>query len=232
MSSVFLIGGGREAEGVAVSHAPFLEAAGRGPVACVMYDEDALEPARWAGNLAGAEVRPVVVSESRPLTQGDLAGAAAVYIAGGWTPGYAAACCVNDLAIDVPFAGFSAGAAIAADAALVGGWQLNGRPVCPDDAGEDLDEVTVARGLGLVPFAVEVHAAQWGTLTRLAHAVAAGLVSSGIAIDEHTCVEVVGGEAVAVRGVGAAHWMAGPGRLEVRASHQGTPAPRTTASAR
>jgi hypothetical protein len=38
MSAVFLIGGGRDPEGVVASHGPFLEAAGCGPVVCVMYE--------------------------------------------------------------------------------------------------------------------------------------------------------------------------------------------------
>ena len=60
------------------------------------------------------------------------------------------------------YAGFSAGASVAAERALVGGWLLGGVAVCPDAAGEDVDEVTVVDGLGLVPFTVEVHCAQWG----------------------------------------------------------------------
>lgn len=34
-------------------------------------------------------------------------------------------------------------------------------------------------GLGLVPFAVDVHASQHGTPTRLMHAIDAGLVQEG-----------------------------------------------------
>ena len=41
-------------------------------------------------------------------------------------------------------------------------------------------------GLGLVPFAVDVHASQMGTLTRPIHAVELGLVPEGWAIDENT----------------------------------------------
>ena len=64
--------------------------------------------------------------------------------------------------------------------------------VCGEEAGEDLDLVQPRPGLGLVPFAVDVHATQWGTLTRLIHAVALGLVAEGVAIDEGTCLEVHG----------------------------------------
>jgi cyanophycinase len=93
-----------------------------------------------------------------------------------------------------PYLGFSAGAAIAADRALIGGCRIDGVEVCDPDAGEELDEVAVADGLGLVPFTVDVHAAQWGTLARLTAAVAAGLVGAGVAIDEHTAVTVRAGD--------------------------------------
>lgn len=36
-----------------------------------------------------------------------------------------------------PYAGFSAGAAVAAERAVVGGWRLDGVRVCREDAGED-----------------------------------------------------------------------------------------------
>lgn len=82
-SPVCLIGGGREPGGVAASHAPFLEALD-GPVLCVMYGEEGLDVARWAdGNLAGADVRPVVVSDRRALRPDDFEGVAGVYVAAG-----------------------------------------------------------------------------------------------------------------------------------------------------
>ena len=57
-------------------------------------------------------------------------------------------------------------------------------------------------GLGLVPFAVDVHATQWGTLTRLVHAVDAGLVAEGWAVDNGT-VLVAGDGLRGSRGSGA-----------------------------
>jgi cyanophycinase len=78
---------------------------------------------------------------------------------------------------------------VAARDAVVGGFQdADGCAVCPEEAGEGLDAVTVVAGLGLVPFAVDVHAAQWGTLGRLVHAVEAGLVAEGWALDEGACL--------------------------------------------
>ena len=41
-----------------------------------------------------------------------------------------------------------------------------------------------------MPYTVDVHASQWGTLTRLIHAVALGLVGPGWGIDEDTMVDV------------------------------------------
>src|SRR4051794_32676143 len=208
---VFLIGGGRDPDGVAASHAPFA-AAVSGPVACFVLDEPA-DVERWTSALASvglSDVRVVVLSPSRPAVPADLEGVGGVYVGGGWTPGYQQALCGDAAfgealrASGVPYAGFSAGAAVAATQALVGGWRLGGVVVCDEDAGEDLDELEVRPGLGLVSFAVDVHATQWGTLTRLAHAVAGGLVSTGIAVDEDTCVEVRG-EEVALHGRSSAY---------------------------
>ena len=81
----------------------------------------------------------------------------------------------------MPYLGFSAGAAIAAERALVGGWRIGGVAVSPEEASEGLDELTVAPGIGLVDVAIDVHVAQWGTLSRLVAAVEAGLVEGGLA---------------------------------------------------
>jgi cyanophycinase len=129
-------------------------------------------------------------------------------VAGGLTPAYLEAVAplidqVRLLVADgLPYLGFSAGAMIAADRALLGGWLIGDVPVCPEDAAEDLDEVTLADGLGLVDLAIDVHAAQWGTLTRLIAATEAGLVRGGVAIDENTAL-VVGEGALAVLGTGS-----------------------------
>jgi cyanophycinase len=216
-SPVFLIGGGREPDGVAASHAPFVSACD-GPVACFVLDDEDADIDRWTAALDGADVRPVLVSPGRPAVADDLDGAGGVYVAGGWTPGYQEAMCSHDFATalrgaGLPYAGFSAGAAIAPGLALVGGWRFEGLAVCDEDAGEDLAELEVRPGLGLVPFAVDVHATQWGTLTRLVHAVAGGLVPGGVAVDEHTCVEVRGDE-VTVHGLGSAY-RSGLGTLHV-----------------
>jgi cyanophycinase len=127
----------------------------------------------WAagrtGSLTGAPPWAPCATSSSSAEVGD---AAAVYVAGGLTPAYQQRCVPGDwLPPAVAYAGFSAGAAIAARRALVGGWRVerDGRriPVCPEDASEDLDLVERRDSLALVPFTVDVHAAQWGTTTRL-----------------------------------------------------------------
>ncbi len=69
--------------------------------------------------------------------------------------------------------------------------------------------MTVTAGLGLLPVTVDVHAAQWGTLARLIAAVAAGLVDSGVAIDEDTLLAVGadGAGPGTVHGAGQVHWV-------------------------
>jgi hypothetical protein len=84
----------------------------------------------------------------------------------------------------LPYLGFSAGSAIAAERAILGGWRIGDVAVCPEDASEDLDEVTVEQGIGLLDVSIDVHAAQWGTVSRLIAAAEAGLIDSGLAIDE------------------------------------------------
>ncbi len=136
-----------------------------------------------------------------------LTGIDGLVIGGGLTPAYYAVVepLIEEIRLLVadglPYLGFSAGAMIAADRAIVGGWRINGIPVCPEETGEDLDEITVVEGLGLVDLAVDVHAAQWGTLGRLIAATEAGLVDGGVAIDERTAL-VVGDEGFAVVGEG------------------------------
>ncbi|MFE7928706.1 hypothetical protein ACFU6S_08180 [Streptomyces sp. NPDC057456] len=138
-----------------------------------------------------------------------------VFVCGGLTPAYQEALAevsgpLAALLVErgLPYAGFSAGAALAARDAVVGGWLVDGVAVCPPDTAEDLEEIEVRTGLGLVPFGVENHAAQWGTLGRLTAVVAGGRLAHGVAIDENTLVEVAGegGDGRArVSGLGRAH---------------------------
>jgi cyanophycinase len=222
MPTVFLIGGGRGDDAVRASHAPFVEAVADQPIVTLVLDEgEDTDPDRWTSalTLAGAtDVRPAVVSKQRPPTRDDFDGAGGVFVAGGWTPGYHEALVAAGtgwLPPDIAFAGFSAGAAIAGRWAIVGGWRLGDLQVCAEEAGEDLEQLTVHPGLGLVPFAIDVHATQWGTLTRLTHAVRAGLAPEGWAVDEGTTL-VSDGERVRIEGLGAAYRVrAGDGELRL-----------------
>lgn len=217
MTLEVLIGGGRDEAQVRALLAPFLDEVAGGEVLAVVVDDgEGVDLDRWRGVLAdAATVRCVVLTPDQPLADADIAGSAGVFVAGGLTPLYGELVTPARAALaTLPYAGFSAGAAIAAERALVGGWLIDGRPVCPDDSSEDLAEVTVVPGLGRVGFSTDVHAAQWGTTSRALHAVAAGLVDAACAIDEHTAVVVRDG-AVQTTGAGFARWIdAGGVRVE------------------
>jgi cyanophycinase len=123
-----------------------------------------------------------------------------VFVCGGATPFYHQALCADPSWVaylhetHIPYGGTSAGAAIAAQQAIVGGWQARrggtARAMLFQGASEGLEQLTVAPGLGLAPFAVDVHASQWGTLLRLIHAVELGAVATGWALDEDTLLEI------------------------------------------
>jgi cyanophycinase len=66
--------------------------------------------------------------------------------------------------------------------------------------------LTVQPGLGLVPFAFDVHASQWGTLLRLIHAVELGIVQAGWALDENTLLEVAD-QSLRLHGRGHAYYV-------------------------
>jgi cyanophycinase len=145
------------------------------------------------------------VAEGTPLDPAVLGGVDGLFVGGGPTPEYHASLAGAYTRIravvsaGVPYAGFSAGAALAGSQAIIGGWLLDGRPVCPEDSNEDLDDVAVVGGIGLVPGTVDVHAAQWGNVSRLVAAVSAGLAATGVAIDEGTLLRSDGAVAGAGR---------------------------------
>jgi cyanophycinase len=214
--SFHLIGGGWDAEAAHSVYGGFLAEAGSSPViACVVLDEgDGQQQfARWSSALtavADCQPAPVLVPEGGRFDMSALGDADGLLICGGLTPGYAEA--LAPVAAEVqawlaagrPYAGFSAGAAIAAERAIVGGWRSGSVPVCPPECAEDLDQVTVVDGLGLLPLAVDVHAAQWGTLPRLLSAIDDRGLAAGVALDENTAI-VVDGRIATVHGLGAAH---------------------------
>ncbi|QHC67186.1 type 1 glutamine amidotransferase-like domain-containing protein [Rathayibacter sp. VKM Ac-2759] len=221
--SVHLIGGGGGAEHDAALYGAFLAEArsravdaGRieGPRIAIVVVHDGLGAEAYAhySTLLAAvgPLEPVAVlkPEGGRFDPAVFDGVDGIFVGGGLTPAFRDAlepafATLRDLVSSgVPYAGFSAGAAIAADRAIVGGFRVGGVAVAPEASAEELDEVSVLEGIGLVDVSIDVHAAQWGTLGRLVAAVEAGLVDGGVAIDEST-VLTVGTGALQVRGAGS-----------------------------
>ncbi|TFC80818.1 peptidase S51 [Cryobacterium sp. TmT2-59] len=220
--SVHLVGGGWNPGAFADVFGPFLAEAGRRAEAAgraepriaiiAVRDGDAAE---HAANLveavaAAGAFEPKVTA----VAHGDTAALTAVsevdgiVVGGGLTPAYLAAVAPiageirRQVAAGIPYLGFSAGAMIAAERALIGGWRMGGVEVSAEHAAEGLDEITIEPGIGLLDVTVEVHAAQWGTLSRLVAATEAGLIDGGLAVDENTAL-VVGEGALSVVGAGS-----------------------------
>jgi len=208
--SVFLIGGGWSDEWAATVFGGFLaeasERSGRAipriRLILMGTDAESLEyHERYVHALARAG-SPELLLERVPLGEpcpgnvlDDVDG---VLVGGGPTPEYHASLSPlyprirEQVAGGLPYAGFSAGAAIAATTAIIGGWTIDGVVVCPEETNEDLGPVTVVDGIGLVEGAVDVHASQWGTLSRLVAVVDAQLAKGGVAIDETTTLMMDG----------------------------------------
>jgi cyanophycinase len=220
--SVHLVGGGWQDEPDGKAYRAFVaEATARGVTAgrdvpriavISVRDGDGHEHAAKliAHAAAGGAFDPVVTAggldDEIPVTAFDDVDA--IMIGGGLTPVYRDRIEPHfDLIrarvlAGVPYLGFSAGSAIASSRAVVGGWRVGGVEVAPEDAGEDLDELSVLPGIGLVDISIDVHAAQWGTLSRLIAAVEAGVVDAGAAVDENT-VLIAGSGALRVAGSGS-----------------------------
>jgi cyanophycinase len=216
--SIHLVGGGWSPDDTELYDLFVAEAAVRGAavgrgvprIAVLIVVADDSPSAEFRDGYAGGrcEALTTIVAAGDEFDTRVLSDVDGLLVAGGLTPAYldAVAPLIDQVRLLVadglPYLGFSAGAMIAADRAVLGGWLIGDVPVCPEDAAEDLDEVTLADGLGLVDLAIDVHAAQWGTLTRLIAATEAGLVRGGVAIDENTAL-VVGEGALAVLGTGS-----------------------------
>jgi cyanophycinase len=214
MLPVFLIGGGGDHAGRATTYGRFLQTATTAApcrVALVAAAEDPTEAEATfavtraiftALGAAADDIIGIFLTADRPLTPAILATIqpTGVFVCGGATPLYQQLLCEDRAwleylrARNIPYGGVSAGAAIAAEQAIVGGWRVQRgaqtRAILYQGAGEGLDLLAVRPGLGLVPFAVEVHASQWGTLTRMLHALDLGRVAEGWAIDEDTLLQV------------------------------------------
>ncbi|MGN6197022.1 Type 1 glutamine amidotransferase-like domain-containing protein [Humibacter sp.] len=221
--SVFLVGGGfRDGSEEAVyggfvseavaraasAHRSATEAAERAARIVVLTVREDAHPghgntlASVVQNVAGdrpVEVTTTVVAEGEPMPASALDGADGILVGGGLTPAYLSAFAPlaarirREVETGVPYLGFSAGAMIAPDRALLGGWLIGGIEVVAQDAAEDLDELTIEEGLGLIDVTVDVHAVQWGNLSRAIAAVDSGAVDEVIAIDEATVLAVGSG---------------------------------------
>lgn len=159
--------------------------------------------------LISCEVVPVLLRAGKPGDPAAFGHADGIVVGGGLTPAYleglrpCAGAITARVAEGAPYLGFSAGAMIAPARGIMGGYRINSVEVCGDECSEDLDEVDVRDGLGLVPFAVDVHAAQAGTLSRAVGAVAAGLVDRAVAVDENTAVFLPDGGAADFEVIGS-----------------------------
>lgn len=229
MTPVFLIGGGWRAETFTQTYGRFLQAASQQNtqrrIAIIVAEEpdsDTLQQffryltAFESVGLDSSEAAKIIVSAEQPLTKEILAETkpTGIFVCGGLTPAYYEALCLEKtwltylLEKKIPYCGFSAGAALSAKKAIVGGWrrEINNKTIeiADENAGEDIHLLAVRNGLDLVPFAVDVHATQWGTLSRLFHTIDAKLADEGWAIDENTMLEF-DGEDVQVYGAGNAY---------------------------
>jgi hypothetical protein len=241
--SIHLVGGGWPIEDDGAVYRPFFEevtahaeAAGKleGAHLAIVLVRDGDASERYA-ELVGAyeqlaKIAPVAVlsPENVPIDAAVFAAVDGIVVWGGLTPAYRASLepafgeIRRLVASGVPYLGFSAGAAIAAERAIVGGWKIDGVEVGTESASEDLEQLTVAEGIGLIDLAVDVHAVQWGSVSRLIAAVEAGAVDGGVAIDEHTALIVSDGP-LRVVGRGSV-WKVTPDSGSVRVSTAGADA--------
>ena len=224
-TKIFLHGGGDRAESRAATFGRFAAACLGQPadkLALVLAEAEETAAPQYiaayrelftAVGVHPDQLIPLVVTAEKPLTYEMVVQVApsGIFVCGGVTPLYHQAVVENPgwtaylQEANIPFGGTSAGAMIAAETAVLGGWQSTrqeqSREILFAGASEGVEQLMVRPGLGLVPFAVDVHASQMGTLTRLIHAVELGLVSEGWAIDENTML-VVDGHAHQIYGAG------------------------------
>ncbi len=239
MIPVYLIGGGRNNETFPHTFGRFLKKAaknGKRKIALIVAEEEGGDSeaqflrffkAFESVGLSETEAVRLFVSKEDNLTKEKLARIepTGVFVCGGLTPAYFESLCLDKSWLGylfenkIPFCGFSAGSSVASEKAVIGGWrrEINGRTVeiADENASEDLDILSVREGLGLVDFSVDVHATQWGTLSRLVHAIDAGLADEGRAIDENTMLEIIDGK-INIFGAGNVyHFKRQNGKIEI-----------------
>ena len=228
MTKTFLIGGGWNAETFPETYGRFLDAAtlnNERRIAIIVAEEAGADShaqflrffqAFEIAGLNAFEASEIVVSKENFLTKEKLAAInpTGVFVCGGLTPAYFDALCLDKTWLEflteneIPYCGFSAGASVASEKAIIGGWrrELENKivQIADENAGEDLDLLEVKKGLGLVNFSIDVHATQWGTLSRLIHAIDLKICDEGFAIDENTMLEIYENN-VSVHGAGNAY---------------------------
>lgn len=214
MRKIFLIGGGWNAETFPETFGRFISSAtrnGERRIAIVLAEEPGEDPHALflrffeVFEILGlnlSEAFEVVVSKENFLTREKLGAInpTGIFVCGGLTPAYFDSLCIDKnwteflSENEIPYCGFSAGASIVSRKAIIGGWRREIEKkvvqIADENAGEDLDLLEVRNGLGFTDFSVDVHATQWGTLSRLIHAVDAKLCGEGFAIDENTMLEM------------------------------------------
>jgi cyanophycinase len=241
LMGIHLAGGGWPLEDGGAVYRPFLEelsaravAAGRtdGPrlAIVIVHDGDGAAPYSEIVTALGSleEIDPVAVLApvGSPIDSALLADVDGILVWGGLVSAYRDSLAEafgeirRQVAAGIPYFGQSAGSVIAADHAVIGGWKIGDVPVGPPHAGGGLEQVTIGEGLGLIDLAIDVHAAQWGTVGRLIAATEAGIVDGGVAIDEHTAF-IVGEGALRVVGRGSV-WKISSDSGSVRVSTLGS----------
>ncbi|SDT57696.1 cyanophycinase [Pseudarthrobacter equi] len=212
--SIFLVGAGPDADSFPdvfdrfAAEAELRAGPGRqARIAVVVHDSGGAPMTRlpeYAGPLQeriACDVVPVLLGNGGIADPAAFAGVHGVVVGGGLTPAYlrgvekASPTLAQLVGDGVPYLGFSAGAMVAPGRALIGGYLVNGIEVCGEECSEGLADLEFRTGLGIAPFAVDVHAAQAGTLSRAVGAVAAGLVDHAVAIDEGTAIILAAADA-------------------------------------
>lgn len=225
MANIFLIGGGgNQPKAWADTYGRFVHAAGaeKARLALVAVGADPAEAAKILEFYRNIFLQLGLTADQifeLPLIEGqklDQAALAALQPSGMCVCGDTPSLCQQVLCAErnwvdwlqkknLPFCGVSSGAVVAGEQVVVGGWQVTldgeAHPFLAQAASGGLDELEVRPGLGLVPFALECHAGQQGTLIRLIHAVAMEMVGESWAIDEDTLLEI-GARGIYTNGLG------------------------------
>lgn len=227
MTTLFLHGGGDHIEARQSTFGRFLDRCKRnssGPVAVVSAAGERAEAAAQAeayiailqaSNDLALPMTVLPSSPDAPLRAEELAAIepAAVFVCGGETPHYQKALTRDREWLAymrenrLIYCGTSSGASVAAARAIIGGWRTpepDARDMIYAGAGEGLDQLTIMPGLALVSFAVDVHAGQWGTLTRAIQAVRHQMLDEVWAIDENTMV-ILDEDDIQICGIGHAY---------------------------